>query len=233
MPMSTQESYPSAAGPIPVEVFDPPGTGDHPAVVVVYGTEGMNEPFGPLIRNFAKSLAAAGMVALIPDYLRSTATAAGTASVWEALDTSRDAWVGSIADAARFADGRGGVKKGKFGLVGFSLGGNLALRLAKSPGAVPRALAVIDFFAPISEAGGIGPGVTNLPPLQIHHGAADIIVPTSQSAELMRLLDEAHKTKGTDYFYFEYPGEGHGFKDASAINDSTARATDFLRNNLA
>jgi dienelactone hydrolase len=230
--MASHETYPGTAGPVPVEVFSPTTAGDHPAVVVVYGTEGMNEPFGTLIRDFASALAAAGLVTMIPDYLRSTGTPAGTNSVWQALDSSRDAWVESLADAARFADGRAGVTKGKLGLVGFSLGGNLALRLAKLASATPRALAVVDFFAPISQAGGIGPGVDSLPVVQIHHGKVDVIVPPAQSAELMRLLEAAHKIRDTDYFYFDYPDEGHGFHTAAAISDSTTRAAGLLQKHL-
>lgn len=230
--MSTQETYPGAAGPIPVEVFTPSTAGNHPSVVVVYGTEGMNEPFGTLIRDFATALGSAGFVAVIPDYLRSTGTPAGTASVWEALSASRDTWVDSLRSAATFADGRAGANKGKLGIVGFSLGGNLALRLGKDPGTGPRVLAVVDFFAPISQAGGIGPNVERLAAVQIHHGTADPIVDMSQSAELITLLDTAHKVRDKDYFYYTYRDQGHGFTDPTAVRDSTTRTVDFLKQHL-
>ncbi len=146
------------------------------------------------------------------------------------LRTSQDVWVETLGDAAKYADGRSDVEGGKLGVVGFSLGGNLALRLAKLPTASPRARAVVDFFAPISQAYGIGTdGNDRLPFVQIHHGTADDLVRPAESVELMRLLDDAHKTKDVDYFYFEYPSEGHGFKGPQAIDDSTKRTISLQR----
>ena len=132
---------------------------------------------------FAASLADAGFVALIPDYFESTGTAPGVDTVWPALNSSQDTWVETLADAARFADGRADVETGKLGIVGFSLGGNLALRLAKLPTAKPKVLAVVDFFAPISLANGIGAGVDKLPFVQIHHGTDDHLVPPRKAQE--------------------------------------------------
>ena len=182
--MATLETFPSGTKSISVEVSTPTTPGKHPAVLVVYGTEGLrnDQGFGTLIRNFAASLADEGFVALIPDYFQSTGTAPGVDTVWPALDSSQDTWVETLADAARFADARTDVEAGKLGIVGFSLGGNLALRLAKLPAASPKALAVVDFFGPISQANGIGADVDKLPFVQIHHGDNDHVVPPSQSA---------------------------------------------------
>ena len=233
--MATLESFPSGAKPISVEVSTPTSPGKHPAILVVYGTDGLNDDhgFGTAIRNFAASLADKGFVALIPDYFESTGTAPGVDTVWPALNGSQDTWVETLADAASFADGRADVKTGKLGIVGFSLGGNLALRLAKLPTANPKALAVVDFFGPISEANGIGAGVDKLPFVQIHHGDKDPVVPPSQSEELMTLLDDAHKVKDVDYFFYLYPHEGHGFHDPKDIKDSTDRTVAFLQKHLA
>ena len=48
----------------------------------------------------------------------------------------------------------------------------------------------------------------------------------------MTLLDGAHKTKNIDYFFFSYPGEGHGFQKPQDIEDSTDRTIAFLRTHL-
>ena len=232
--MATRERFHSGTTTISVEVSTPPTAGKHPAVLVVYGTDGMSElhGFGTAIRNFAAGLAAAGFVALIPNYLESTGTDPGVDTVWPALAGCRDTWVNCLADAARFADARPDVQSGKLGIVGFSLGGNLALRLAKLSTASPRALAVVDFFAPISMAGGIGGDVERLPFVQIHHGLDDPVVPPAQSVELMKLLDDAHKTKGLDYVDYSYPTEGHGFRDPTNVDESMRRSVGFLHDHL-
>jgi len=233
--MATLDTFPSGTKSISVEVSTPTTPGKYPAVLVVYGTDGLTDThrFGTALRGFSARLAAEGFVALIPDYFQSTGTTPGSDTVWRAPISSLDTWVDTLADAARFADGRSDVQRGNLGIVGFSLGGNLALRLAKLPTASPKALAVVDFFAPISLTNGIGGDVDKLPFVQIHHGDDDLVVPPSQSAELMTLLDDAHKVKGVDYFFFPYPGEGHGFHDPNDIKNSTDRTVEFLRRYLS
>jgi dienelactone hydrolase len=232
--MATLETFPSGTKSISIEVSTPTTAGKHPAVLVVYGTDGLSDAhgFGTALRAFSARLAAEGFVALIPDYFQSTDTTPGADTVWRSPSSSLDTWVASLSDAATFANGRTSVEPGKLGIVGFSLGGNLALRLAKLPSAKPKALAVVDFFAPISQVGGIGTGVDKLPFVQIHHGGDDKIVPPAQSGELMNLLDDAHKKKDVDYFFFPYPGEGHGFSKPQDIKESTDRAIAFLRTYL-
>ena len=75
-------------------------------------------------------------------------------------------------------------------------------------------------------------GVENLPFVQIHQGKADQVVPPAQSEELMTLLDKAHKKKNLDYFYYEYAGEGHGFRAQKNIADSTSLTISFLQKHL-
>jgi dienelactone hydrolase len=102
------DSFKSHGRDIPVEVFPGTGTGPRPAVVVVYGTRGMNTPFGDSIRGFAKKLAASGCTALIPDYFRGTGTPASTnlegdVVVMSAVQPSRDEWVTTIGDCLAYA----------------------------------------------------------------------------------------------------------------------------------
>lgn len=229
---STTETFPSGTATVRAEVVAPSASGRYPAVIVVHGTDELIEPFGTMIRNFADSLAVAGFVALIPRYLDRTRTMPGIPSVWEALSRSQDTWVEVLADAAQFATGRSNVRPGTVGVVGFSLGGNLALRFAMQPTALLKPGAVVDFFGPISMANGIGSRVDLLPFVQIHQGLDDSVVPPSQSAELKELLNNVKKREGIDYFYFEYKGEGHGFIGAKAIADSTERTVEFLHEYL-
>src|SRR5271165_4214281 len=106
--MSTVETFPSGTKSIAVEVSTPTTPGKYPAVLVVYGTDGLNDDhgFGTALRAFATRLAGEGFVALIPDYFQSTGTTPGAASVWLSPSSFLDTWTGTLADAATFANGR-------------------------------------------------------------------------------------------------------------------------------
>ena len=222
-----------------MEVFAGAGSGPRPAVVVVYGTRGMNAPFGDLIRGFAKKLAASGCTAFIPDYFKGTGTPASTGGegdmvVMTAVQPSRDQWVATIGDGLAYAAARSDVRADRLGLLGFSLGGHVTLRAAKraSGNAVKAA---VSFFAPIEMPpfGGIGGDIDKLPPLQIHHGKDDgpPVAPTESHA-LERLLMAAGKLNRRDYEIFFYEGQGHGFTGQAALT-SEKRTVDFFATKLA
>lgn len=229
------DTFKSHGHDIPVEIFPGAGTGPRPAVVVVYGTRGMNAPFGDSIRGFAKKLAASGCTALIPDYFKGTGTpasagGAGDAVVMAAVQPSRDKWVATIGDCLAYAAARSDVRADRLGLLGFSLGGHVTLRAAKRPSA-NAVKAAVSFFAPIDMLGGIGGDIDKLPPLQIHHGDDDGpprgVVPPEESKALETLLVTARKVKGRDYEIHFYPGQGHGFTGTAAL-DSEKRTVDFF-----
>jgi hypothetical protein len=121
--------------------------------------------------------------------------------------------------------------KDKMGLLGFSLGGHLALRRAKMGGGV-RVKAAVEFFAPITMPPfhGLGGDIDKLPPTQIHHGNADELVPPEESDKLKQSLLKAGKLEGRDFEVHIYPGEGHGFKGAAAVTSSRQRTGDFFDN---
>jgi dienelactone hydrolase len=232
------DTFKSHGHDIPVEIFPGAGAGPRPAVVVVYGTRGMNAPFGDSIRGFAKKLAASGCTALIPDYFKGTNTpasagGAGDAVVMAAVQPSRDKWVATIGECLAYAAARPDVRADRLGLLGFSLGGHVTLRAAKQRGA-NAARAAVSFFAPVAMLGGIGGDDDKLPPLQIHHGESDALpgVPPEESKELEKLLVAAGKVKGRDYEIHFYPGQGHGFTGTAAL-ESEKRAVDFFGTKLA
>lgn len=226
-PAQTPATFDSGGKTVAVEVFTPTTPGKHPAIVIVYGSEGMNHPFGGDIRTFAGALAAQGYVALIPDYFARTGTRAGNETALEAFPQHRDTWVQTIGDALTYAAGRADVEKDRIGLLGFSLGGHLALRAAKRDTGV-KVDAVVVFFAPISQLGGLGGDLDRLPPTQIHHGLSDNLVPSEQSRE----LDARLKKQGKSPEIFFYPGEGHGFRGAAAIRRSTQRTVAFFNDHI-
>ena len=66
--------------------------------------------------------------------------------------------------------------------------------------------------------------IDRLPPLQIHHGTADDIVPLSQSARLHEAIVAGANANGSEYY--EYEGGGH---HPIGLAGSQARVMDFLQ----
>lgn len=229
------EKFKSGGVDIEVETFQPSGTGEYPAIIVAYGTRGLTDPFGDAIRDFAKKIADEGYLVAIPYYFERTGTAAssslaGDGLIIEAFSVNRDNWIETIQDCVTHITGLGNVKNNQVGLLAFSMGGHLALRLSKSA-YTPKINALVEFFAPINQKpfNGLGDNISQLPPIQIHHGTQDVVVDKSQSEQLAKELELAGKKEGKDYEIFFYSGEGHGFSTPSEISTSTQRTIDFFK----
>lgn len=222
--MSDPTSFTSGSATIPVKILRPSGSGTAStgAIIIAYGSDGFHDtPNGPwktMIEGYAKDLAANGFVTLIPDYFVSTnTTSIDIESAFQTIATNRSKWEITLADAVAFAKkDLSGVDRSRIGLLGFSLGGHLCLRLR----ALPKVL--VEYFAPHLDDLGAA-GVPDLPVL-IHHGEEDrIATPELIEQELKR--NKASVTVKT------YPDAGHGFSgkytgdaDAAAKSKSTTRA---------
>ena len=220
------------------ELFSPLSGSAWPTVVVAYGTEEMNAPFGKIIRDFCSELAAKGLLAFIPDYFSSTNTRPGLTSVFSpnGAQARFSRWIAVLNDAVAHIQGIAGAAAGRTALIGFSLGGHLVLRAA----AGSSVKAVVDFFGPIIT---VGSAITSsiagtLPPVQIHHGEKDEIVLFSDSKTLETWLNShsvQHELRG-------YPNNGHPGQEkilplgpgwstqAQAL--ATTRAIQFLSTNV-
>ncbi|MBW3598966.1 MAG: dienelactone hydrolase family protein, partial [Planctomycetes bacterium] len=160
-----------------------------------------------MIRDYAESLASSGFVAMIPDFLAVTGTTPGKAAL-VSLSTNRGKWQTAISDAIDHSKGLPAVDTARIGLLGFSLGGHLCLRL-RAKGKI-----LVEYFAPILD--GIGPAGT-LKRAQIHHGEADHFPGTGFSNA--KTIRKRLELEGTSTEVFAYPGAGHGF-----IGDDQANA---------
>jgi dienelactone hydrolase len=215
--MARSVSYTSGGKTITAELFEPatPPAMLTGVVVVAYGSDGLvdneNGPWKTMIEGYAQALAEDGFVALIPDYLARTGTAPGL-PVFAAMGTLRNEWQAALADAVDFAAGLRSVNAARVGLLGFSLGGHLCLRV-RSKGKVLAA-----YFSPLLD--GIGTG-GKLSHAQVHQGTADKIpgIDTTTASSIKATLD----SEGTATDLFTYPGAGHGFVGIDA-NNTTARS---------
>lgn len=231
-------SYESQGRSVPVDICVGSGSGRRPAIVIVHGTRGTNPPWGEYFRALGGRLAEAGFTVFIPHYFAATGTppatsVEGDALVMRSVATHRDDWIDALGDCLAFAALRPEARGSGFGLLGFSLGGHLALRLAQQERS--RVAAAVSFYAPINQPpfAGVGAAIDRLPPLQIHHGKQDgPPVSPAESRALEALLVAAGKVKGRDYELYFYEGQGHGFTGQSR-RKAEARTIDFFRRRLA
>jgi dienelactone hydrolase len=220
--------YPSGTGktPIPVRVFTPTtATFNKKAVVVAYGTEGLNGDFGPLIDDgFCQVLADQGFLVARPEFFKKTATTAGMEPVFLALNAGQaPQWVEAIVDAVEWVQSNTahGVASGRVALIGFSLGANLVLHAASKT----KVKAVVDFFGPITQLPQVTISkseLTGFPPTQIHHGKEDKVVPFSESDVVLRGYLADNKVP-----FFEvipYPRQGHPGQSKDSWKDTTQAA---------
>lgn len=218
----------SGANSMTADMYTPPGASQG-LIVIAYGSDGLtNDLSGPwktMIEGYATSLVEKGFSAVIPDYLSITGTPPGPA-VFDAMSRSRDTWQTALSDATDQVIALSKLDPKRLGLLGFSLGGHLALRMRA------KAKVLVEFFAPVLD--GIGaPGT--LSHAQIHHGQADQTPGTGfpNAAAIEGTLEG----EGTQTELYPYPGAGHGFIGADQANHrardlSKARTLSFFQTHL-
>ena len=196
---------------IPAELFNPVGTPNGGVVVIAHGSDGLNEPWLTLMRQFATEVSRSGFVALMPNYFAATpGTLAGEAAML-AIAVQLPKWQATVADAVTHARTLAGGSPARVGLLGFSLGGHICLRLRA------EARAVVSFFAP--ELAGIGKSAAT-PFAQIHHGLSDRIN-FAQAEGIAHVLN----TEGTATEVYMYPGATHGFGSGSPADRAALEAS--------
>ncbi len=222
-------NFKSSGIDIPVELFSPTTTPNGGVIIIAYGSDGMTDnltgPWGTMIKGFGKDLVDRGFVVSIPDYFQRTVTLPGTAA-FQQIRLHRDLWLTTMADAVSHATSLPDVDASRVGLIGFSLGGHLCLRLRAT------AKALVEFFAP--ELDGLGPSKSISLHAQIHHGKADNLVPFEPNATN---IDRELRSNGASVELFSYTGAGHGFtgsdaSNASAFAQSKARTISFFEKHL-
>ncbi len=189
-----------------------------PAVVALYGA---NRGFQSTIEP-ARELASHGFAVYVPDYFERT----GTLEAMEKSIILRNfpAWMKCAWDCVSFVGREAIVDRKRLAIIGFSLGGYLALSNAVFDW---RIRAVVDFFGGLPRE--VKPFLfRKLPPILIHHGDADQIVPVSEAFHLRDVLDQ----RRTPYEMHIYPGAGHIF-EYEVWTVAARRTLKFLKTHLA
>jgi carboxymethylenebutenolidase len=207
-------TFSSRGKEIPIDIIVPVGNGPRPAVMVLHGSGGISD-FPQQIRE----LASRGYVVMIPHYFDSTGTS------WADLESIRRhglMWGKTALDAVSCAKELPEVDANSIGILGFSLGGYLAIAVAAH---VPDIKCVVEFFGGVPEK--FLPEIVRLPPTLIIHGEDDRVVPVRHAFDLKRLCEEKQ-------FCFEmeiYSGAGHNFS-GPLMQTAIERAVGFLDQRL-
>ena len=201
---------------VAVTRFEAPGDGLRPAVLVLHGTSGIESNVQGYA-HYALALANNGIDAYLVRYF-------GPRSNARCFDCW-DAWAETILETTKAIRQRPEAS-GHIGLLGFSLGGAVAVRSARDPGI--DAVVVFYGFVPPSER--LRARTEHLPPFLVLHRDADDKVPVRDSQELVEFVRQV----GGSAELVVYPGAEHRVStwDQAAANDALNRTVTFFRSKL-
>src|SRR5215831_12639602 len=119
--MLTKESYTTPSGKtFDIEIAPAPADGKkYPLVVLIHGNLGLAPPFGQQLRDFTEEIAGLGYLAALPSYLPG-----GQGNIMEANIAPH---VPAVSAAIEHLRKRPDADPDRLGLVGFSLGGGIAM----------------------------------------------------------------------------------------------------------
>jgi len=219
-------SYPSNGGTSTGYLADPADPGA-PGLILVHGNRGLVPHLVSLADRFAK----AGFRVFAPDRFAGRTIARSDRSDEPASGTTLDA---AAADTAAAADHLAGTGTGAIGVVGFSMGGSLALWSAAQS---QRLVAAVGFYpeAPWDGMAPTWPGYQGKAALV--HCAAESGTSTGAG---VAAIGEAIRAAGGTCVRHDYPGTRRAFfnddrldvYDVDAAALAWARTLDFFRDRL-
>ncbi|MCY2968935.1 MAG: dienelactone hydrolase family protein [Planctomycetota bacterium] len=190
------------------------------AVVIAYGSDGLAPKWEPEIRRHAEALADAGILAIIPEYLQKRQAIGDGQSdtVFGSIFERHDEWSQVLRDSIIAAHNLPGINS--VGLLGFSLGGFLGLRIRDSVNVI------VSYFAPhhfptfgvppeLAPLKGLGSKTNSALKALIQHGEADSLVPFKTHA--IPIADDLRQEKAT-VTWLPHPGANHGFQGTDTAN---------------
>ena len=228
--VSLHAGYENADRLVDAYVARPSSGGVHPAVVLISGMHGLNWFQRQVTRTFAE----AGFVTLSPDLFDGAHPDGRAAGLLQKNSLDIDRAIGDIAGGARFLrDLPWAENDGRIGVVGFCLGGGLAL----------LALGRTDAFgAGVIYYHSLFPDAADLESIDVnllcHYGTADHTTPREEVDAFTATLDRYEK----QYEVAFYEGAPHGFVNLGtdpspahqrARDESLERTFAFLREELA
>ncbi len=220
-------SFDGASGAISAYVAKPAGAEDAPAVIIIHENKGLQ----PHLKDVARRAAAAGFIAVAPDF---QSQVGGTPEdPDEAVEKTRSLdmakTIGDAVAAAAYARGRAD-SNGKVGSIGFCWGGALSNQLAVHD---PDLDAGVVFY-------GRSPADEDVPKIKarmlLNYGGLDENINATVPG-----YEVALRAAGTSYTVYTYEGAKHAFHNDDNPDrhhpESAAlawgRTMDFLKETLA
>jgi dienelactone hydrolase len=197
-PSCSRDDFSSRGATVRAALCLPGGAARVPGVVVLHGCGGFNT----FDHRLAVELPQAGVATLYIDYFDPTPapSSRGFCSGGGALEGAFSVWGQEVVDALATLKRAARVDSARVGLVGWSLGGGLAVASAAA-GAV-KLQALVGFS---TGAFGSVSGVANLPPTLLLSGGTHDAIPLSSTEQLYRALRAA----GVPATLYVYPDGVH------------------------
>jgi len=225
--VSMHAYYASGEGGVDGLISRPTASGKWPAILVIHEWWGLEDHFRNMCRSFAKK----GYVALAPDLYHGKVVKEHdeAARLKTSLDLERA--VQEILDGVAYVKNLPFVDPGRIGIVGFCMGGGLALlSICRSR---EIAAGVIYFHSLFPDPGDL---VNINCPILGHFGEDDTVTPKSEVEAFEQVLKENNKS----YEIYFYKNAGHAFVNemhADTYRKEAAEATwprtfDFLKKHL-
>jgi len=231
IPDSFETGSPTAAEKI-AWTFEEPTATYNRAVIIAYGSDGLAPKWKPEILRHAKALADEGILALIPDYFQKKPKTPHDNSivVFPQIPLRHAQWAEVLRDAVETAKGLPTIDASRVGLLGFSLGGFLSLRIRDSVNVL------VEYFSPYTfpDVDDIGGNKNDSLTAHIHHGKGDSLVSLDQNA---KPIQSTLESEGATVTWTHYPGAGHGFlgndsANSNARNSSLQETVSFFKTHL-
>jgi carboxymethylenebutenolidase len=214
--IQSQTSFENGGKTIRLDCFLPDNAREKlPTVIGLYGFGGGSFSMA----NPAAQLAEQGFAVYLLHYFDRTGPVKEEKS---AIVMNFPVWMKTLWDATSFIEQQPNVDAQRIGLIGFSLGGYLAMCGSSID---PRIKAVVEFFGGFPKE--MKFFMRRLCPTLILHGEDDAIIPVSEAHYLQKILED----KKVSYEIKIYPGVGHGF-DGEVWKDARVRALAFLQKYL-
>jgi carboxymethylenebutenolidase len=205
--------YKDAAGqPLMSYLARPQDESPKPAVVVIQEWWGLNDHIKDVANRFAQE----GFVALAPDLYHGVVTTEPDEARKMVMDLDMAAAVKEIQSGIDFLLGQEYVAGEKVGVVGFCMGGGLALQTALTEDNLGAAIA---FYGRPLEA---GQAAQVKAPIMGLYGATDQGIPVDAVNQMDKSLDNA----GIENEIKIYDGAGHAFFNDTAQSYNEAAAKD-------
>lgn len=218
---STVTTIKSQGKDVRVYITAPLDEEPRPLIILMHGAGGL-APQGDWMRDdYAGRFAAEGYVVYVPHYRQ--VPAPGVLRKLEATNAPNfETCLQIFRDLLEYAGTRPNVDPDRIGLLGYSMGASLAVRLAVDD---PRVAAVALYSG--GHPAMVGSRVDQMPPTILLAGDSDSSAPAK---DLQLLYEKLQKAKIPAHLHI-YPHMGHAWMPAR-LDDAAARTATFFENHL-